>query len=168
MDDIDEMMGRLRAQLPDLNAQLTLWNSRVQQEFDALIDAINKRGVRDRGVRDEDLDNDPEVARLAEAKVGTGLIDEVYSLLDQLCPMYIRATPEQRDEIRRLMRDNHTILLELRDYIRLNAKRLAETGDPKWLELALTAVSIQDLHDDFRDTYFSFGDLYLPEILVLA
>jgi hypothetical protein len=159
MDNIDETIERLRAQLPDLDVQLALWHSKVQQEFDALIDAINKRGIRA-----EDLDNDPEVARLAEANAGPSPQGELYGLLDELCPIYIQATPEQRDDIRRLVRHNREVLLELLGYVGRNINRLAEAGDPRWLELALTAVSIQDLRDDFRDTYIGFRDLYLTAI----
>jgi hypothetical protein len=45
-------------------------------------------------------------------------------------------------------------------------KRLSESGQSKWLDLALAAVSLENLTLDYRDSYVALGSLYLTALEV--
>jgi hypothetical protein len=144
------MLDEIRADLPDLNERLRVWNERVNREYYRfpplpLLEPEASKVIRD----------------YVYAKVGANPLEEVYSLLDSLCDLYLDTGPEQRSEIRNLIGQNRAVRHKMYSYIGRATNFLEETADPKWLRVGLAAASIEDSRVDYRDLLVALGDLYL-------
>jgi hypothetical protein len=144
------IFDQIKADLPDLNERLRVWNEKVNREHFRIPPAPLL---------------EPKAAKVIKdyiyAKVGYSPLEEVYSLLDSLCDLYLDADPEQRAEIRDLMGQNRAVLDRMYSYIGRATNFLKETADPKWLRMGLAAASIEDSRVDYRDLLVALGDLYL-------
>lgn len=84
--------------------------------------------------------------------------------LRAVCLTYLRATPEQREAIRRMFDGRETALWYLLGYTSYAAERIHSNDDVEWVLVGLAAASIQDNRVDFRDTYVSLGELYIRSV----
>jgi hypothetical protein len=78
---------------------------------------------------------------------------DVFATLDQLCALYLAADSAQRQELRAFVITTAAIGEQLwQDYPQYAASQLISSGDDVWLKRGLAAVSLEDLHIDYRDT----------------
>lgn len=143
-------LDQIKADLPDLNERLHAWQEKVNREYFKFPPGPQAGPEASRVISD-----------FVDAKVGPGPLEEVYSLLDSLCDIYLDAGPEQRSEIRILIGQNRAVLGRMYSYMGRATNILEQTGDPKWLRQGLAAASIADLRVDFRDLLVALGDLYV-------
>ena len=86
---------------------------------------------------------------------------EIYELLDRLCPAYLDATPEQRAEIRAAASDKDGVLSGLLGYVYRAAERIRSESGREWLRRGLAAVSIENCRKDYRDVLLALAELYV-------
>ena len=103
------------------------------------------------------------------------LIEEIFNFFDRNYEVYLRATDEQRAEIRSviytryypgphygIVRYMENFFIDLLwEYIRERAvKELKSTGDKVWLMRGLVATSMENCSVDFRDSLSLLASLY--------
>ena len=94
--------------------------------------------------------------------------DKIYKFLDQNYDVYLTSNPEERDEIRELVKKYHTsselpvwLDLYLIGYIQRAAENIQTTGEKIWLLRGLVVASIENSLLDQRDDTFSLSYLYV-------
>lgn len=87
-------------------------------------------------------------------------ITQVDKLMDGLSSVYLAATVEQRDTMRKLFGLMDT-LFYLQEYARRTSAKIVDPRDADLLLLGLAAISIEDGRADYRDTLICLGDLWL-------
>jgi hypothetical protein len=86
---------------------------------------------------------------------------EIYALLDELCPAYLTATAQQRASIRAMASTRNGVLSALLGYVYRAAHRIQSPADREWLRRGLAAVSIENCSKDFRDVALALAELYV-------
>jgi hypothetical protein len=86
--------------------------------------------------------------------------DELHQQIDELCVAYLKASDEEREYIRELVRDQKPLLNGLWRHIGW----AVQNKPPDWVRRALAAASIEDNRMDFRDTFVALGQLYLGAV----
>ena len=87
--------------------------------------------------------------------------DKMIKTLKVVCLVYLRATPGQRERIRRMFDGKEIAVGYLTGYPSHAAEQIRSKRDEEWVLVGLAAASIQDNRVDFRDTYVALGDLYV-------
>jgi hypothetical protein len=94
--------------------------------------------------------------------------DKIYEFLDQNYDVYLTSNPEEREEIRELVKKHHTspespnlLDLFLIGYVQTAAKNIETTDDKKWLLRGLAVSSIENSLRDQRDNTLSLAYLYV-------
>jgi hypothetical protein len=86
---------------------------------------------------------------------------EIYAFIDQNCEIYLKATSEERAEIRAIPESNKDFYQIVWGYIGRAIRQLADTGDAVWLTRGLVMISIENMSRDFRDTLLKIASLYV-------
>jgi hypothetical protein len=141
-----EAIGR---HLDQLNTRLGAWWNRLDEV------------LREQGIGPDDLVPDNKSIERAMAKIGKDPWEEVYTVLDSLCAIYVDINAAQRQEICHLLNSKHYVLNGINGYVSRNADLYRETKDSKWVGFALTSVIIEDGRTDYRDILMSLAYLYL-------
>lgn len=155
MKHLTELMERIS----NLSTQIALWDRKVDEEIKKLCgkDATNPD--------DEYLNKllDKDFVMLALSRAGADPHEDLWDVLDEVCNLYLKSTPEQRNIIRSMFDEqhNHNILSAMYGYIYRASEMLQDTGDVKWLRMGLAAASIEDKRVDHRDLTLALGDLYI-------
>ncbi len=102
-------------------------------------------------------------APAASAGVGAGPRDQVFSVLDEICDVYVRSDAQRCAIIRGVVHKHEAVYL-IGEYVAHAARMLGSGSRREWLERGLAAVSIDDQRRDYRDWLMSLGDLYLAGI----
>ena len=94
--------------------------------------------------------------------------DKIYEFLDQNYDVFLASKPEEREEIRELVKKHHTssespnmLDLFLIGYVQMAAKNIQTTGYKTWLLRSLVVSSIENSLRDQRDNTFSLAYLYV-------
>ena len=94
--------------------------------------------------------------------------DHIYDFLDQKYDIYLKSSPEDREEIRDLVKKHYTsnelpnmIDLFLIGYVQIASEKIKLTGDKTWLIRGLVVSSIENSLRDQRDNTFSLSYLYV-------
>jgi hypothetical protein len=82
-------------------------------------------------------------------------------LLDELCPAYLEAAPEERAKVRAAASDKNGVLSALLGYAYRAARRIESAEDREWLRRGLAAISIEDCARDWRDVLLALAELYV-------
>jgi hypothetical protein len=85
----------------------------------------------------------------------------IYALLDEICPAYLEASPEERASIRTAVSDKNGILSALLGYAYRAASRIQSPADRQWLRQGLTAISIENCSRDYRDVLLALAELFI-------
>jgi hypothetical protein len=86
---------------------------------------------------------------------------EIYAFLDQLCPAYLTATPQERAAIRSAVSEKNGVLSALLGYVYKSAKQIRSGSGEEWLRRGLAAISIENCRKDFRDVLLALAELYV-------
>ena len=97
----------------------------------------------------------------AQQREKDDLPSEIYAFIDQNCDIYLKATPEERAEIRAVPEANKDFYQIVSGYIGRAIGQLADTGDAVWLTRGLVMISIENMARDFRDTLLNIAALYV-------
>ena len=111
------------------------------------------------------------IALLTNALESSGSIrkfrDELFFFLDQNHEFYLSASPEERDEIRKIVKrqltTNETAFIDsfLFGYMQRAIENIERTGEIIWLTRGLVACSIEDSIRDQRDNTTHLSLLYI-------
>ncbi len=151
---INDRLTDIDIRLAELDTRYAAWNRELERMRDDLVS----------GGMDfwESLD---AVHRHSNESIKSGScpIDfhALNELLDELCGVYLEASPRQRAAIRGFFDHKESALKYLHSYIGRASRFLKSSGDKKWLRLGLAAASIVDRRVDWRDLMICLGDLYL-------
>ena len=145
----------LKKQLEELDERFQQWIVPIERVHMVSMYKVNKDGYTL-------ADHERDVKEIAQIQIAQyDPYQDMYALLDQLCPIYLSAGPQQRAEIRSAVSDKEGIWSGLINYVYRAADRLQSSADREWLRLGLAAVSIEDCRIDFRDTVVALAELYV-------
>ena len=104
------------------------------------------------------------IVSLTNALEASGAIrkfkDELFFFLDKNYELYLSASPEERNEIRKIVKRHFTPFLDLFlfSYVQRAIENIERTGEKIWLIRGLVVCSIENSIRDQRDntTYLSF------------
>ncbi len=85
---------------------------------------------------------------------------EITALLDELVYAHVESTDEKRDRLRKVIAENPGVHYYLYGYIAGKVSALRSTGEPKELEKALVAITLEENNfGDYRDMITLVRDL---------
>jgi hypothetical protein len=149
--DLDTFKRRLE----ELEERFQQWIEPIERVHMVSIYKVNKDGY----TLD---DHEREVKQIAQSQIAQyDPYQDIHVLLDQWCPIYLGASPQQRAEIRSAVSNKEGIWSGLINYVYRAAGRLQSPVDRQWLPLGLAAISIEDCRMDFRDTLMALAELYV-------
>jgi hypothetical protein len=142
-------------QLDALEQQYQDWVEPINQVIQERLYKINRDGYSS-----ADYERDVKAIRAKQlAKYDPYQV--IYKLLDELCPAYLEASPEQRSLVRTAVSDKNGILSALIGYTYKAARQIRSPEDKGWLRKGLAAISIEDCNKDYRDVLLVLAELYL-------
>jgi len=142
----------LRHQIIEMNKRVSEWLDKVNREFNHLwnINQIEPEKFQEKL---------QEIARIAERTVGDDPREDVFTLIELACWMYLQANDHERLEIRVMFAENKSVLQQIHSYIGRQASSLSADGNEEHLLRALLAASIEDQQVDTRDLHLCLIDL---------
>jgi hypothetical protein len=84
---------------------------------------------------------------------------ELYALLDELCPVYLRSDARACDKMRSVVARCRTLHDPIRGYALSASKKLSGPDGAAWLERGVAALSIENCGMDYRDTIIAINVL---------
>jgi hypothetical protein len=151
-------LNHLNQRLAELNDPLSNWYSQLDAKSKEIFEAEPITG-------ENFLERVNESLRIAKAHAGEGPWKPLNGLLDELCTAYLQSRAAQSRQIRALVNTYPSIARAVRDdYLARAIEQREVTHDPRWLSIALAAISIENNAVDFRDTYGVLGRLYLTAV----
>jgi len=148
-------LAALRSQLDALEAKFQEWARPINQVIRECCSKVNRGDYTQK-----DFARDVERARQAQL-ARYNPYQEIYELLDQLCPAYLEATPETRAAARALVSDKEGLLSALLGYAYRAAERLRARAKGEWLLWGLAAISVENCRRDYRDVLLALKELYV-------
>jgi len=146
---------KLQPELMALNQRLLLWQQQVKDELGRLLDPV-------KAVAGEyKHEQQHEALRHAMAKAGDGPRHDLNLAVDQLCSLYLDATPSERNQMRMFLGKQPHILHDLWGYLHRAAEQVRAGGGEQWLRFGVAVASMEDLRGDYHDTLAGLGDLYM-------
>lgn len=107
-------------------------------------------------------DHKRKVKEIAQSQIARyDPYQDMFALLDQVCPIYLSASSQRRAEIRAAVSDKEGMWSGLINFVYRAVERLQSPADKEWLRLGLAAVSIEDQSMDIRDTFVALAELYV-------
>jgi hypothetical protein len=142
----------LRHQIIEMNKRVSEWLDKVNREFNHLwnINQIEPEKFQEKL---------QEIARIAERTVGDDPREDVFTLIELACWMYLQANDHERLEIRTMFAEHRSVLREIYSYIGRQASSLSADGNEEHLLRALLAASIEDQQVDTRNLHLCLIDL---------
>lgn len=146
-------LDSFKSQLDELEERFHQWIEPIERVHMISLCKVNKDGY----TLD---DHEREVEEIAQNQIAQyDPYQDMYALLDKLCPIYLDASPQQRAEIRSAVSNQEGIWSGLINYAYRAAERLKSPADKDWLPLGLAAISIEDCSMDYRDTLMALAEL---------
>src|SRR5713226_2320478 len=153
-----QLWEKLQPELMALNQRLLLWQQQVKDELGRLLDPV-------KAVAGEyKHEQQHEALRHAMAKAGDGPRHDLNLAIDQLCSLYLDATPSERNQMRMFLGKQPHILHDLWGYLHRAAEQVRAGGGEQWLRFGVAVASMEDLRGDYHDTLAGLGDLYMAAV----
>jgi hypothetical protein len=148
-------LDTFKRQIIELEERFQQWIDPIDRTYSETIYKVNKDGYT--------LDDHKrEVKEIAQSQIAQyDPYQDMYALLDQVCPIYLGASPQRRAEIRAAVSDKEGIRSGLINYVYRAAEQLQSPADKEWLRLGLAAVSIENGSMDIRDTLVALAELFV-------
>jgi hypothetical protein len=86
---------------------------------------------------------------------------EFERILDQVCPNYLNALPDERGEVRELVSARAKLSNLMRGYASGLTKKINSPADHEKVLNALAAISMENCRTDFRDTWIVLANLFV-------
>lgn len=148
-------LNTIKRQIKGLEERFQRWIEPIERVHMVSIYKVNKDGYTLE-------DHEREVEEIAQSQIAQyDPYQDMYTFLDELCPIYLGASPQQRSEIRSAVSDKEGLWSGLINYVYRAARGLQASNDKEWLRLGLAAISIEDCSIDFRDTLMALAELYV-------
>jgi len=99
----------------------------------------------------------------ATAAEGRGPVDyaDLHARIAELCRAFRDTDDAGRMALRAQLGGRRNVLAQFYGFIHHAAARLRESGDLRWLDLALAAAALEGGQIDWRDLYVALGELWL-------
>ena len=146
---------RAKRQLEKLERCYQEWAEPINQVMQECLYKVNRHGYTH-----DDYEREVKQTR-EQQRARYDPYQAIYDLLDQLCPAYLDATPDQRAEIRAAVSEQDGVLSALLGYVYRAAKRIQSPADREWVRKGLAAVSIENCRKDYRDVLLALAELYV-------
>ena len=153
---VPRLVAKLGRDLEALDEPIRQWEEARERAFSTAFD-------RKDGPLGALMGRLPQAAAAA-AGVGTGPVERVFAVFDEICDLYARSDPGTCAALREIVHEHKARGL-LPGYLSHCARVLEQGGKQEWLERGLAAASIDDQRHDYRDWLMSLGDLYLSAFL---
>ena len=140
--------------------------NRLEERYQAWVVPINQ-AIRDHLVKinrggSTTADYEKDIRAIQESQRSKyDPYQEIYILLDILCPAYLRASDEERANTRIAVSDKNGVLSALLGYTYRAAGRIHAPTDLESLQLGLAAVSIENCSKDYRDVLLALAELWV-------
>ncbi|MBN1995002.1 MAG: hypothetical protein JW953_20070 [Anaerolineae bacterium] len=148
-------VSSLIEQLAALEKRYQVWVKPINQVIQECSYKVNRNSYTL-----ADFQRDVDKIR-AKQQATADLYQEMYALLDELCPAYLEATPAEREKIRAAASDKDGLLSALLGYVYKSARQIRCPADREWLRRGLAAVSIENCRKDYRDVLLALAELYV-------
>jgi hypothetical protein len=142
-------------QLDELEENYQDWVAPINQVIKECSFKVNRDGYTP-----ADFDRDVRTVREKQLEKGDP-IQPIHNLLDELCPAYLSASPEEREQVRDAASDKNGVLSALLGYAYRAASQLKSPDDKEWLLNGLAAISIENCGRDYRDVLLALAELYV-------
>jgi hypothetical protein len=149
--DVKEIEKRLG----ELEARYQEWAKPINEVIQQSSAKVNRDGYTS-----EDFDRDVKAAREKQlAKYDP--YREMETFFNRLCPDYLKATAQEREQIRNAVNNKTGIQAALVGYAEDSGKRIKSTKDVELLRVALAAISIENCARDYRDVLLVLAEIYV-------
>jgi hypothetical protein len=145
----------LQQQFNNLEKKFQEWVAPINRVIEECSYKVNRDGYTP-----ADYERDVQAVRDKQSEKGDPY-QEIYSLLDEICPAYISASSEDRAKVRAAVRDKNGVLSALLGYAYRSAKRIHSPDDKACLIKGLAAISIENCSRDYRDVLLALAELYV-------
>lgn len=148
--------------LNKLQERLNNWERRYKEWAKPINQALKELGYRVNRDGYTAADYDRDISQIQKQQLAKyNPFEEMNQLLDELCPYYLNAPDQQRQQIRELTSGITGITSTLLGYAYRMVQRIQSPADEQALLHGLAAVSIENCQVDFRDVLLALAELYV-------